>query len=93
MGGIFIGALQDYASGMISIQMGGLSFPEIVRRYLVLTVKQMMRGLTLALMVLVGAVFWVGACRNFTRNDRHKSNSMDLDNFDILYLSNSTAYR
>ena len=59
-GGIFIGALQDYASGMMSVKMNGLSFPEIVGRYLGLTVKQFMRGLTVFLMVLVGAVFLVG---------------------------------
>ncbi len=59
-GGIFIGAMQDYASGMLSIQMNGLSFPEIVGRYLGLSVKQLMRVITLALMVLVGAVFIVG---------------------------------
>lgn len=60
LGGIFIGALQDYASGMLSLQMHGLSFPEIVGRYLGVTVKQLMRGITLLLMVLVGAVFLVG---------------------------------
>lgn len=59
-GGIFIGAVQDYASGMMSLKMNGLSFPEIVGRYLGLSVKQFMRGLTLFLMVLVGAVFIVG---------------------------------
>lgn len=59
-GGIFIGALQDYASGMLSLKMNGLSFPEIVGRYLGLPVKQLMRGVTLFLMVLVGAVFLVG---------------------------------
>ena len=59
-GGIFIGALQDYASGMMSLHLRGLSFPEIVGKYLGLAVKQVMRGLTLFLMVLVGAVFLVG---------------------------------
>lgn len=59
-GTIFIGALQDYASGMISLHYKGMSFPEIVGRYLGLTVKQVMRGFTLFLMVLVGAVFMVG---------------------------------
>lgn len=59
-GGIFIGAMHDYASGMLSLKMNGLSFPEIVGRYLGLTIKQLMRGVTLLLMVLVGAVFLVG---------------------------------
>lgn len=60
LGSIFIGAVQDYASGMISLKEGGVSFPEIVGRYMGFTVKQIMRGFTLFLMVLVGAVFMVG---------------------------------
>ncbi len=60
LGGIFIGAMHDYASGMLSLKMQGLSFPEIVGHYLGLPVKQIMRGITLFLMVLVGAVFLVG---------------------------------
>ena len=60
LGSIFIGALQDYASGMISLKEGGLSFPEIVGKYMGTTVRQVMRAFTLFLMVLVGAVFMVG---------------------------------
>lgn len=60
IGSIFIGALQDYASGMISLKEGGLSFPEIVGKYMGMTVRQVMRAFTLFLMVLVGAVFMVG---------------------------------
>lgn len=59
-GSIFIGAVQDYASGMISIKEGGASFPEIVGKYMGLTVRQVMRAFTLFLMILVGAVFMVG---------------------------------
>lgn len=60
LGGILIGAMHDFASGILSMHLNGLSLPEIVGRYLGLGVKQMMRGLTLFLMVLVGAVFLVG---------------------------------
>ncbi|WP_417154184.1 carbon starvation protein A [Rikenella microfusus] len=60
VGSIFIGALQDYASGMISLKEGGLSFPEIVGKYMGMTVRQAMRAFTLFLMILVGAVFMVG---------------------------------
>lgn len=60
LGSIFIGAVQDYASGMISLKEGGVSFPEIVGKYMGNTVRQLMRGFTLFLMVLVGAVFMVG---------------------------------
>ena len=59
-GGIFFGALHDYFSGMISIENGGISYPEIVGRYLGVTVKQLMRVFTVFLMVLVGAVFMIG---------------------------------
>lgn len=59
-GSIFIGALQDYASGMISLKEGGVSFPEIVGKYMGMTVRQVMRAFTLFLMILVGAVFMVG---------------------------------
>ncbi|GHV00452.1 carbon starvation protein CstA [Bacteroidia bacterium] len=60
LGGIFMGAVQDYFSGMISMENKGLSLPEIVGKYLGLSVKQVMRGFTVALMVLVGAVFMSG---------------------------------
>ena len=59
-GGIFIGSVQDYASGMMSIAHKGLSFPEIVGIYLGKNFKQFMRLFTVFLMVLVGAVFMVG---------------------------------
>lgn len=59
-GSIFIGAVQDYASGMISLKEGGVSFPEIVGKYMGQSVRQVMRGFTLFLMILVGAVFMVG---------------------------------
>lgn len=60
LGGIFIGAIQDYASGMMSIAHKGLSFPEIVGIYLGKNFKQVMRIFTVLLMVLVGAVFMIG---------------------------------
>ncbi|MDD4819310.1 MAG: carbon starvation CstA family protein [Flavobacteriales bacterium] len=59
-GCIFIGAVQDYASGMISLREGGMSFPEIVGKYMGPLVKHIMRFSTIFLIVLVGAVFMVG---------------------------------
>lgn len=59
-GGILIGGLHDYASGMISMKKEGQSLPELVGHYLGNGMKQSMRGITLLLMVLVGAVFLVG---------------------------------
>lgn len=60
IGSIFIGAVHDYVAGMLSLRMNGASLPEIIGRYLGLTVKQVMRGVTVVLMVLVGAVFVAG---------------------------------
>ena len=61
-GSIFAGAVHDYFAGMLSLRNGGESLPEIVGRYLGLTTKQVMRGFTVILMILVGSVF-VWSCR------------------------------
>lgn len=60
LGSIFAGAVHDYMAGMLSIRHGGESLPEIIGRYLGLTTKQIMRGFTVILMTLVGAVFVAG---------------------------------
>ncbi|MDE7081206.1 MAG: carbon starvation protein A [Muribaculaceae bacterium] len=57
LGTIFGGAVHDFMSGVISIRRGGASLPEIVGEQLGLPVKQVMRGFSLLLMILVGAVF------------------------------------
>lgn len=59
-GTIFAGAVHDYLSGMLSIRHQGESLPEIIGRYLGLPTKQLMRGFTVVLMILVGAVFVAG---------------------------------
>lgn len=56
-GGILMGAVHDYFSGMISVENQGLSYPEIIGKYLGSNVKQFMRGFSIVLMILVGAVF------------------------------------
>lgn len=60
VGTIFAGAVHDYISGMLSLRHQGESLPEIIGRYLGVTTKQLMRGFTVILMVLVGAVFVAG---------------------------------
>ncbi|MDR0750721.1 MAG: carbon starvation protein A [Tannerellaceae bacterium] len=60
LGSIFAGAVHDYLSGMLSLRNGGESLPELTGRYLGKNVRQLMRGFTLLLMVLVGAVFVAG---------------------------------
>lgn len=60
LGSIFAGAVHDYFSGMLSMRNGGESLPEVIGRYLGMNIKQVMRVLTVLLMVLVGAVFVAG---------------------------------
>ncbi len=60
LGCIFAGAVHDFYSGMISLRLGGLSIPEVVGKYLGVGFKQFMRGFTVVLMILVGAVFLLG---------------------------------
>lgn len=56
-GGIFFGAMHDFVSGVISVKNNGVSLPEIIGKYLGSGVKLFMRIFSVALMVLVGAVF------------------------------------
>ena len=56
-GCIFAGAVHDFIAGFISIREDGASLPEIHGKYLGNGVKQFMRGFTVLLMILVGAVF------------------------------------
>src|SRR5690554_2905204 len=63
LGSVFAGAVHDYFSGMLSIKHNGLSITEIVGIYLGLTTKQIMRGFTVFLMVIVGAVFIMGPAK------------------------------
>ncbi len=63
LGSVFAGAVHDYFSGMLSIRHNGLSITEIVGIYLGKYVKQFIRGFTVLLMVLVGAVFIMGPAK------------------------------
>lgn len=56
-GGIFLGAMHDYLSGVLILRNDGRSVPEVVGRYLGGGAKQFMRWFTLVLLVLVGVVF------------------------------------
>ncbi len=59
-GTIFAGAVHDYLSGMISLRNGGESLPESVGRYLGNRTGNIMRLITVVLLVLVVAVFVAG---------------------------------
>lgn len=57
LGGIFMGAMHDYLSGVILVRNDGLSIPEAVGRYLGGGMRRFMRAFSVLLLVLVGAVF------------------------------------
>ncbi|MBR2072392.1 MAG: carbon starvation protein A [Alistipes sp.] len=57
LGGIFVGAMHDYVSGVILLRNDGLSLPEIVGRYLGRGMLQLMRVIAMVLLILVGVVF------------------------------------
>jgi carbon starvation protein CstA len=62
-GSIFGGAVHDYLSGMMSLRNNGMSLPELGGKYMGGAFKQFMRGFTVILMILVGAVFIAGPAR------------------------------
>ena len=63
LGSVFAGGVHDYFSGMLSVKHNGLSITEIVGIYMGNATKQFMRGFTVVLMVIVGAVFIVGPAK------------------------------
>jgi carbon starvation protein CstA len=62
-GSIFGGAVHDYFSGMMSLRNAGMSLPELGGKYMGSAFKQSMRGFTVILMILVGAVFIAGPAK------------------------------
>lgn len=56
-GGILMGAMHDFISGVILVRNDGLSIPEIVGRYLGGGMRQFMRLFSIVLLILVGVVF------------------------------------
>ena len=58
-GGIFMGAMHDYLSGVILVRNEGLSITEIVARYLGKGAGAFMRVFSVLLLILVGVVFVV----------------------------------
>ena len=59
IGGIFMGAMHDYLSGVILVRNQGLSITEIVARYLGKGAGAFMRVFSVILLLLVGVVFVV----------------------------------
>ncbi len=59
LGTIFAGAVHDFCSGVISVRRDGASLPEIVGEQLGSGIRQVMRGFSVLLLILVAAVFVV----------------------------------
>jgi len=60
VGCIFMGSVHDYFSGMLSIRNDGASLPELVGKYLGMSVQQVLRVFTLLLLIFVGVAFVTG---------------------------------
>ena len=63
LGSLFAGGVHDYFCGMMSIRHGGESVSEVSGYYLGSWIKQFMRGFTVLLMIIVGAVFLLGPAK------------------------------
>ncbi|GAA5225287.1 carbon starvation CstA family protein [Membranihabitans marinus] len=63
LGSVFAGAVHDYFSGMLSLRHNGLSISEVTGHYLGDSMKQVMRLLTVVLLVMVGVVFIMGPAK------------------------------
>ncbi len=57
LGTIFGGSVHDFISAMMSVRSGGMSLPELVGHELGPVARQIMRVVSVLLLVLVGAVF------------------------------------
>ncbi len=57
LGGILMGAMHDFVSGVMLVRHDGLSIPEVVGHYLGGSMRQFMRLFSVLLLILVGAVF------------------------------------
>lgn len=59
-GTIFAGGVHDYMSGMLSLRNDGSSITEVTGKYLGKTVQNIMRVVSLFLLIMIGVVFMVG---------------------------------
>ncbi|XEC95764.1 carbon starvation protein A [Paenibacillus tarimensis] len=57
LGAIFAGAVHDYLTGMISIRNKGAHLPELASRFLGKSMKHVVNGFAVLLLLLVGTVF------------------------------------
>src|SRR6056297_1001076 len=60
LGCIFMGSVHDYFSGMLSLRNNGASLPELVGKYLGVSMQQILRVFTVLLLIFVGVAFVTG---------------------------------
>ena len=94
-GAIFAGAVHDFMSGMMSLRMNGLSIHAIVGKYMGNGVKQFMSLFTVAMMILVGAVFIMGPAKILSglTPGLYGCNSLGNNNIYLLCSGYYVAYR
>jgi carbon starvation protein CstA len=63
LGSILAGGVHDYFSGMLSLKHKGQNITEISGYYLGNGIRQFMRGFTVLVMIMVGAVFIMGPAK------------------------------
>lgn len=63
IGSVLAGGVHDYLSGMLCLRHNGKSISEVSGHYLGNGVMQFMRGFTVVLLIMVGAVFLIGPAR------------------------------
>lgn len=66
-GTIFAGGVHDFISGLVSERNGGGSVSEIVGKYLGETMRNIMRGFSIILLILVGVAFTTGPAGLLTK--------------------------
>ena len=57
LGTIFAGGVHDFLSGLLSARNGGISMPEIVGNELGSVIRQLIRPISIVMLILVAAVF------------------------------------
>src|SRR3546814_12422295 len=63
LGSVLCGGVHEYLSGMLCLRQNGKSISEISGKYLGNGAMQFMRGFTVILLIMVGAVLLIGPAR------------------------------
>ena len=86
LGGIFFGAMHDFVAGVMSLREGGMSLPDIIRKYLGQGMGVFNLVFTVALMVLVGAVFMSQPAELIAKWLPESTNTLNVNGFGFTVL-------